>query len=398
MLVGSILIFYFYPSKELKMEKLFTRILTVAILILGYSCQSTIEEESKANYKLAISIDSILVDSKGEIIDLQDGLTTFDIDEEQKYMYKFNTSNRHGLEIINLDDLVLEEFISFEKEGPTGTSNRVFSINLINEHEIAITNNAGILVYNIDGKFLRNYPINGDKLAGDSIPNDHWMSNNGDLYPDELLAFHYLYEGQVMLRGLALIDVQKKTRDLLMIDDFKALDDYTISVDTGDRQFWLRVNLYNLVNDGKYIFSNDVFNGLHYYDLSLDSIIHKSFTSNLSPNKNEVLGIKSTSSLQDVSDKMKERNKSIRFKELAYDDKTNQYFRLSYFAESETEEKTTWKFILTVFDKDFNQIYETDNVPFEELPETYFFKDGKMYIYKNMEDELGFLRLSFTHV
>ncbi len=380
------------------MEKLFTRILTVAILILGYACQSTIEEESKAGYKLSISMDSVMVDSKGEIIDLQNGLNTYYVGKDQKFMYKFNTNNRHGLEIINLDELVLEKFIAFEKEGPTGTSNWVFSINLINENEIAITNNAGILMYDIDGNFLKNYPISGDKLTGDSIPNNHWMANSGDLYPNELLTFHYVYEGQVMLRGLALIDIQKKTRDLLLIDDFKKLDDYTISVDTGDRQFWLRVNLYNLVNDGKYIFSNDVFNGLHYYDLSSDSIIHKSFTSNLSSNKNEVLGIKSTISLQDVGDKMKARNKSIRFKDLAYDNKTNQYFRLSYFAESETEEKTTWKFILTVFDKDFNQIYETDNVPLEELPETYFFKDGKMYIYKNMEDELGFIRLSFTPV
>ena len=49
--------------------------------------------------------------------------------------------------------------------------------------------------------------------------------------------------------------------------------------------------------------------------------------------------------------------------------------------------------VLTVFDEEINQIMETEVLvdPFSKK----FFKDGKLYSYVNVEDELGFAIFTF---
>ncbi|WP_373396289.1 hypothetical protein V8V91_16560 [Algoriphagus halophilus] len=50
--------------------------------------------------------------------------------------------------------------------------------------------------------------------------------------------------------------------------------------------------------------------------------------------------------------------------------------------------------MLTAFDQDFNQIHEEElNVDWTHKPTIKFIKDGMLYTYINLEDELGFLRV-----
>ena len=358
------------------------------------SCHSKPEKE-KAQMQLEITLDSAVVNSKGQIIDIQYGLSTFDFDHDKNFMYKFNTRNRHGIEVIDLNKMELIDFKPFEVEGPNGTTDRVYTIHYIADGQIMLTNYQAILIFNWKGKLLKKYPISPNKFTGDSIPADFSMENSGLYHHQENLSFNLVNKGFGLVRGFAKLDLEENNRKVYWINDLEKLDDYFLTLTMDGRIMALRTYLYVLFNDGKYFLSSDMINELYYLDIEQDTIIHKSFLSQLSPNINEVYGKKETESREELAKIMTARNQSIRFKNFVYDASTNQYFRFSSMLMSQPDQDENWKIILTVFDEDFNQIYETDNLPLDKVPDTYFFKNGDLYIFKNMDDELGFLILSF---
>lgn len=370
-------------------------IIAIILTITCTSCNQT-KENKKDKSEVRVSIDSVMVDSKGEIIDTKYGLYTYDFDQTKNFMYKFNTNNRHGLEIIDMDKMELVEFIPFEIEGPNGTSSRISNIQYVSDDEIIITNSHSILIFNKKAELQNKYPISRNKFEGDSIPKDFQMETSGLFVPEKELSFNLVNEGFGYLRGFSKLNFAKNSRSLYILNDLKKLDDYHIVLPIEGKTIMLRTYLYTSYQEGKFILSHDMENELFYYNLKSDSIVYKKYQSQLSANKNEVFGKKETESREEVGDIMSARNKSIRFKDIVYDDKNNQYYRFSTISTTPDQDQENWKIILTIFDENLNQINETDNIPLDEVPETYFVKDGEIYIYKNMQDELGFLILSLS--
>jgi hypothetical protein len=134
-------------------------------------------------------------------------------------------------------------------------------------------------------------------------------------------------------------------------------------------------------------------NELYYYDTKTDTVVRKLYKSQLSKNKNAVLG-RDVESREAIGKIMSARNKGIRFKDIVYDDQKKHYYRFSSYSKTPEQEEDKWNIILTIFDENLNQISEIDEIALDMVPETYFVKDGKIYIYKNMEDEMGFIIIS----
>ncbi|MGX7835587.1 DUF4221 family protein [Campylobacter fetus subsp. venerealis] len=74
------------------------------------------------------------------------------------------------------------------------------------------------------------------------------------------------------------------------------------------------------------------------------------------------------------------------------------YFRFGVktFRGENQEDLSTYEIYLFAYDKDFNVLGETKVEDMKEVPSTYFFKDGKLYSYINIEDELGFEIFTFN--
>jgi hypothetical protein len=105
----------------MKLQYLAFRLLStvfLAGLALLFSCTSN--PDSVDVNDLSYTIDTVLIDSKGEILFLQRGLYVADYSEHDGMLYNFNDIS-HRVEQINLANLTLEKTIPFEKEGPNGT-------------------------------------------------------------------------------------------------------------------------------------------------------------------------------------------------------------------------------------------------------------------------------------
>jgi hypothetical protein len=73
----------------------------------------------RINYEIKFSIDTVMVDSKDELLFLQMNLRWSTISPDETHFYNFNY-NQHVLEVIDLDKIELQSIQPFEKEGPNG--------------------------------------------------------------------------------------------------------------------------------------------------------------------------------------------------------------------------------------------------------------------------------------
>ncbi|MDG1277915.1 MAG: DUF4221 family protein [Algoriphagus sp.] len=82
---------------------------------------------------------------------------------------------------------------------------------------------------------------------------------------------------------------------------------------------------------------------------------------------------------------------------IKWDDTRKLYLRLgkkTFLAENRAD-PSTYEVYLFAYDTDFNVVGETKVEGLKEPPTTYFWKDGKLWSYVNVEDELGFAVFTF---
>jgi len=92
---------------------------------------------------------------------------------------------------------------------------------------------------------------------------------------------------------------------------------------------------------------------------------------------------------------------SINFTVPKWDSDTQHFIRLSYktlYGEDRTDRgepiATGAEVFLTVLDKDLHVVKETFLDRYAKVPPPHFFKDNKIWLYENINDELGFVRIA----
>lgn len=98
---------------------------------------------------------------------------------------------------------------------------------------------------------------------------------------------------------------------------------------------------------------------------------------------------------------MSDINLEINFRHPIWDSVNQRFYRFSYEILpkeniQDDEEKIKSKVYLTILDKDFKVLGETHINELSRYPTTHFFKEGKIWIYENVDDELAFVRLGIN--
>ena len=96
------------------------RHLPYLVLMLTLSCTGKIDQTDFGYFtNLQFSFDTVIIDPGDEILFLKHQLLNADLSKDRKHLLNFNL-NDHTVEKINLDELLLEEKLPFEREGPNG--------------------------------------------------------------------------------------------------------------------------------------------------------------------------------------------------------------------------------------------------------------------------------------
>lgn len=369
----------------------------ISILFL-FSCSGESEEKLGEDFSnITFSLDTVMVDSGEDFINLGGGLWVSAISKDHKYLYNWNQES-YELDKVNLDQLVLEEKIKFEKEGPNGVGDYVSWISLLGTDQVLIASFENMGLLNFQGEKLKTFKLNGEKFEGDTLQAYESFTRQAIISDDGNTIYGILGNWTGENSYLAKVDYQNKTLKKHELPGFEKLVDYSVKFNSNGMIMVSPPDQGITEVEGKLIISNSVFNTLIVYDIAKDSLYQVNYENKLTKSGKTGQYVTEVDSEKDFYRAMSEIGQEINFRNPIWDSKNQRYYRFSYETLpkaniQDEEEKQKSKVYLTILDKDFKVLGETLVKELQSSPTIHFVKDGKIWIYENVDDELGFVRM-----
>ncbi|MCH6235300.1 DUF4221 family protein [Cognataquiflexum rubidum] len=378
-----------------------TLLFAISMLFL-FSCGREKEEKLADDFSnITFSFDTVMVDSGDDFINLKYGLWISAISKDHKYLYNWNRETSE-LDRVNLDLLVLEEKIKFEKEGPNGVGDYIFWISLLGTDQVLFPSFENMGLLNFQGEKLRTYKLIGEKFEGDTLQEFESFSNQPIISDDGNTLFGILGNWKEKSFYLAKFDYENKTLKKHELPGFEKLADYTVTLNSGGGGMMIPPEKGITEVGGKLIISNSIFNTLIVYDMAKDSQYQVEYENKLTKSGKSGKYVTEVDSEEDFYRAASEIGQEINFRNPIWDNKNQRFYRFSYesipkenFKDEEEKEKS--KVYLTILDNDFKVLGETFVKELQSSPAKHFVKDGKIWIYENVDDELGFVRMTINY-
>uniref|UniRef100_UPI003593E4A5 DUF4221 family protein n=1 Tax=Aquiflexum sp. TaxID=1872584 RepID=UPI003593E4A5 len=181
---------------------------------------------------------------------------------------------------------------------------------------------------------------------------------------------------------------------------FERMPDYTFIQYLTGGSIWIRSPEIEIEKFGtKVILSNQITSSLMWYETKMDSLFMKSYDSELTANEKVKEYKLEHETVEHFDAEFLKFLQEINFMPPFWDDKNQVFYRFSYqniSTESINNVEIKSKVYLTALDKDLNMIGETLVPQLTKKPAKHFAKDGKIWIYENINDEMGFVLLTMS--
>ncbi len=374
--------------------------LTILVVILTFiSCQREPTEVDSPD--LAYAVDTVMIETGDEILFLRYRLAGADISSDGKYLLNYNLDD-HTIEKINLDELRLEEKLPFETEGPDGTGQHVNFIHKLKGDSIFIKSFGQSALFRENGGLVKQVDwrnaVDAKGLRYGDIPQNELAVDSGDL---KVFGLHYNNENkEVFLDVLSVAENRVKRHD---IDTQKSYQKFVLALEDPQARTFMDPYVYMTRENNLILishqYSNEVF--LFNSEGEFEQTIH--YEPKMTPKRAKDLGGMNFSSNEQIQNEYRQLLEQVRFGPPVWDSDKQRYLRLSakrIFSEQreegsnlpEVREVTVY---LSVFDAEFNLVAEAVIPELESESVRYFAMDGKLWVYQNFSDELGFLVLDF---
>ncbi|MFC5626564.1 DUF4221 family protein [Algoriphagus winogradskyi] len=372
--------------------------LILAILVASCSSEKKSEHTADEDFDFSYTVDTVIVDAGEHFFFLNWDLSLSDVSPDRKYLYNLNPQSLL-LEIVNLDDLKLEKTVQLEKEGPDGIGLPYYgkiqvlengNIDLLGQFKIHLVSEQGKLVNTIEFDQIKIQ--NNDQKEEEKIGWTSVLSDDGKLLASTLVNFDYKTPAQ----GIVVIDLASGLNKYVSMDLFQELKQFEIMHQEGNAP-GISIGEYSYLSfiDHNLIISSSAYNEVYIYDVNMDSLDHFSFSASLTANEKKANYPNEVHSNKEWADAEKAKNEQVSFEEFLKLPEQNSFWRLSIDKDRMIADSVVFKQVVTFFDADFKMLKE------QELEEFYnfrkpFFKDGMLYSFLNIEDEMAFIRLKPT--
>ena len=374
--------------------------LIILILLFSACTARKIEVEYPS---VSYSLDTVRINSKDEILDLW-GFSSFsDLNFDENSIFSYNSFN-HSLDQIDLEKLEFTKRIPLEKDGPNGTGEIFVGFNVLKDDrffiksyvESAIFDGTGNLIQKVD--WINSIDSNGEKY--DDSPMIQILVDSEDL-----LVFGLSYDYENIEVNLHVLSVGENKVDRLNLNSKKSYGDLSIRSARSGNIVGPSIELINQNN--KIIISYEFSNEIVYYDYKVKALRFVDYNPTLTPKRVKPPNI-SVGPLEQIIKEIKHFKEQVSYYRPVWDIESKQYFRLStttiFSEENKENSKATYgetqeiKVFLTVFDSEFNLLSELEIEELSDFDNDYFIKDGKLWLFINLDDEMGFVRISLNNV
>lgn len=371
----------------------------LVLTIIIFSCEK--KPETSNTYILRFGLDTVMVDAGDEILYLEMGLQYSTLSPDGRYLYNFNKYD-HSLEKLDLEELRLVEKLPFEKEGPNGTGNYIDNIDMLDQNHIHMSSFWTLGQFQLDGTRTKKYDLINLELNG-AVLNEYEVFKDNIIIPGHPeILFVLVSNWKEKTYNLRKLDFRQKQITKYEIDPENKIPKFSFQIPTLSKDTIIGPHIELSVENGHLIISSDITNEIHIYDPIGDSLISKKNNLRLTSNekKGKFPGV--YASMEELMVDYQKVLEEISFSPPVWDKENEQYYRFSYMVYFEEEKepgamlpnnKRTHVF-LSIYDKDFTIMTEAPVPQLVINPVRYFVREGDIWIFENIEDDLGFVRLS----
>ncbi|MBN7814338.1 DUF4221 family protein [Algoriphagus pacificus] len=375
------------------------KVLTICILGLLSACTGKESENSEPKNileNLSYSVDTVVVDSKGEIINLKYGMNWFDLSPDSRSLFIYDY-NQTLFQEIDLDKMVLSNTYQFEKEGPNGLG-RSSNFQVLPDGTLMIPTFPNSGIYNLQGEILSRINLNPEDIKGVDAPNPFALIY--EILFDPKTEILYSLPGDFIngVRDLAVIDSKTQKGRIVKLPKMEKAENFKIfwNSDTGGS---IQTENYTLEQiDDKLLITCTVGSGIYVFDTKTDSLSYVDFPHQLIPREKTGEIQNEVSTEEDFFQELRKVLSQVSFQELIWDEHSSRFYRLAIksFVAEKKGDPTTYETYLLAYDKDLKLLGESKIEGLDQRLSNYFWKDGKLWSYVNVEDELGFAVFTFN--
>ncbi|MCH7397839.1 DUF4221 domain-containing protein [Belliella sp. DSM 107340] len=369
-------------------------IFAISIALLA-SCGGRDVETSGNSYDdIQISMDTVVVDSKDEILMAATSsyAQTYNSDKSRMIFWDGKSSN---LEIVDLEKLELLEKKLLEKEGPNGVGKSDYQQSmLINDNLIAFFDWNLITLADFDGNVQQRIKLDEEWMK-EGLDESEFLSLRG-FSDDGKLMYCSITNFSKLNPNILQIDLENKDTKLIELPEFDKRENFRVTMTfEGGGISMHHPNLEMEKNYDKVIFWTNALNNIYVYDPQTDSLKFEMITNSIFPNEKMGKYNNEVSSEEAFSNEMAKINQEISFSNLFWDEKNHVYYRFAYQQLPKiADEDIKYKTFLSIIDENYQVVGEKETTDiFKSTPSAKFVKDGQIYCYLNIDDELGFVRL-----
>ncbi|GMQ25542.1 hypothetical protein Aoki45_22240 [Algoriphagus sp. oki45] len=367
------------------MRKLFL-FLSVPLIFSCGGNSSENESDSGILKNFSYTIDTVMIDAGDDFIFLQ-GLNFSALSPDKSLLYSYNYKDVQ-LEVTDLNTLQLKEKIKLDKEGPLGVGNPN-SLFISESGEFFFSGFTGLHRFDPSLQRMTKYALRKEKF--DVLEEDEALDFDILISRDGNWAFGAYGKDNMdeAKKGLAVLSLQDLSLRKIPASIWETQRPYVRTLmEDGQMRMQTLEKVYLYHQDNRIILSSGNINEIYVVDLATDSVSTIQYSSQLTRNVKKVPERTVVNSNAEMREMFQQANQEVEFREFHFEEQSQKFFRLSRDVSKTIGDSVVYKTVMTIFDRDLRQIHE-EEIPLDVFG-LKFFKDGKLWSYVNVEDELGF--------
>lgn len=362
-----------------------------------FACSSRNSSNLINDKEITVSIDTVYLDGKGEILYLSNNLSLSGFSKDNAFLYNFNPQAPQ-VEVLDLDNLQFVKRIPFDLEGPNGVGEYVNGFQLLGEDSVYINSFFQYGIFNWSAEKIMDLGFR-DIMYEEWLVDDFFKSNNlhvASLDGYKLAGIFNDWRSGDSDPVFGMLDLKNKEFYLDSLNGFDYLENFSPkNAESGRKEplYWVISRMEN--ND--ILIGNNIGSDLYIFNTNTEVIEFKSFENSLFPSRKTIQVPKTISSFDDYHRAYLESQEDINFHLPVWDESNQLYYRFSYKNKLGDVDgdlaPVSAKVFLSIIDQDLNLVVESEIQELKKSPNFHFVKDGRIWIFENVKDEVSFIRV-----
>lgn len=311
------------------------KVLFFILLPLIFSCGGKSSENLDSGNVLedfTFSMDTMVIDPKGEIIDLAFGVNRSSVSLDGGTFYYFDM-RKTVINEVDLDKLELKGIHPFSKEGPNAVGFNPPKIqSLGNDRFLILSPLTNVGIYTKNGQKEKTLKFNFKEIEGLVVDEEGLITNKATLSHDEKLLFALTKsEPSLSEVKLMVINPEKKTGKSIVLPNMLQALKFSILLRTPNLISMIPEMISLKTIQEKLYITSSVTSDVYVYDYVMDSLQLIEFHHQVVPRrKTGELEKNILTDEQEFEDAKAKQLYQVAFMELIWDDQRKQFFRFAH--------------------------------------------------------------------